>query len=222
MTKIFEITPIAHIRSDFGQKFGVPRQSGLVPELRARIEFEPEFANPDSVRGLEGFSHAWLIWVFSQVPGDAPQLTVRPPRLKGERQGVWATRSPHRPNRLGLSSVTVEDILDDGTLIVGGADLVDGTPIVDIKPYIATDVHQEARFGFQTRNTDYRLEVLISDDLARRVPVASLPGLRGVLAQDPRPHFHHDPKRVYGLRYAGVDVKFRVDNNILTVVDIVD
>lgn len=212
---------IARIRSDFGQKFGVPRQSGLVDELRALVVFEPEFANPDAVRGLEEFSHAWLVWVFSEVPEGVAQPTVRPPRLEGKRLGVAATRSPHRVNRIGLSSVTVEEILEDGSIVVGGADLVDGTPILDIKPYITTDAHPDASFGFQARHTDYHLDVDLPAELAARVPETSRSGLRGVLAEDPRPHYHDDPGRVYGLSYAGVDVKFRVEDGMVRVVDVI-
>lgn len=220
----YPMTVIARVRSDFKQKFGVPRQSGLVPDLRATIVFEPEFRNSDAVAGLDGFSHLWLIWAFSQTLRDEWNPTVRPPRLQGERIGVFATRSPHRPNPLGLSSVIIEEITEDpamGPVItVLGADLVDGTPIFDIKPYIATDSHPEASFGFTSQHTDYRLQVDFPEELQHRIPTEKVAGLVGALAEDPRPHYHRDAARRYGLSYAGFDVKFLVEGNTLTVIDI--
>lgn len=217
--------PIAHIRSDFSEKFGIPRQSGLVPELRARVVFEPEYRNPDAIRGLDGFSHLWLIWEFSAAPdSSAPSWTptVRPPRLGGEvRMGVFATRSPNRPNPIGLSSVQLLAIEQDRAvgpvLLVGGADLLDGTPIHDIKPYVAADLHPDAQLGFTVINTDYRLRVQISDELLAQVPADRQAALLGVLAEDPRPAYQNDPDRIYGVAFAGMNVKFTVAAGVLTV-----
>ena len=217
-----ELTPIAHVASPFATKFGVPRQAGLAPSVRSRIVFEPEFRNPDLVRGLDGFSHIWLIWLFSENPTTDWHPTVRPPRLGGNRRlGVLATRSPFRPNPLGLSSVELLDIHDDPTLgpvlEIGGADLVDGTPVFDIKPYVAPDMHPDARLGFTTMNTDHLVDVEIPEDLARLVPVDQLDALVEVLAQDPRPAYQNDPTRTYGVEFAGLDVKFVVTDGILRV-----
>ena len=218
-----EIKIIAHIRSDFPTKFGLPRQSGLVSELRAEIVFEPEYRNPDALRGLEGFSHLWIIWEFSEAKRDSWSPTVRPPRLGGNtRMGVFATRSPFRPNPIGLSCVEILGIRQDkelGTVIeVGGADLMDGTPIYDIKPYIPyADAHPEAKEGFTAQNQGYRLEVEIPEELQKRVAQDKLEGLYGILAQDPRPSYQDDPERVYGFEYAGYEVKFRVCGNRLCV-----
>lgn len=220
-----EIIPIARIESDFREKFGVPRQAGLVPELTARIVFEPEFRNPDSIRGIDDFSHLWLIWQFSHNLREGHSPMARPPRLGGNRAlGVWATRAPFRPNALGLSSVALLAVERNGSrgpeLVVGGADLVDGTPIFDIKPYVAADAHPEADFGFTKMNSDYRLEVLIPDALAAKIPAEKLPALRGVLAEDPRPQYQHDPERVYGIAFAGMNVRFTVDAKRLQVVEV--
>ncbi len=218
-----EIKIIAHIRSDFPTKFGLPRQSGLVSELRAEIVFEPEYRNPDALRGLEGFSHLWIIWEFSESKRDTWSPTVRPPRLGGNtRMGVFATRSPFRPNPIGLSCVEILGIRQDkelGTVIeVGGADLMDGTPIYDIKPYIPyADAHPDAKEGFTAQNQGYRLEVEIPEELQKQVPPDKLDGLYGILAQDPRPSYQDDPERVYGFEYAGYEVKFRVCGNRLCV-----
>lgn len=218
--------PIAHIRSEFSSKFGIPRQAGLVPQLRSRVVFTPEYRNPDALRGLDGFSHIWLIWEFSAAirAGDDQSWspTVRPPRLGGEiRMGVFATRSPFRPNPIGLSSVRLLEIETDPqlgpVLLVGGADLIDGTPIHDIKPYVSADVHADAQMGFTARNPDYRLRVELSDELAALVPANRVDALRGVLAEDPRPAYQHDPDRSYGLAFAGLDVKFKVRDGVLVV-----
>ncbi len=214
--------PIAHIRSAFPAKFGIPRQAGLVPELRSEVVFEPDFRHPDAIRGLDGFSHIWLIWEFSANTREAWRPTVRPPRLGGEqRLGVFATRSPFRPNPIGLSSVRLLGIRRDAVLgsilNVGGADLMDGTPIFDIKPYIAADMHADATFGFTTSNSDYRLQVEISDDLLAQIPQQLRAGLIGALAEDPRPAYHDDPNRLYGMSFAGLNVKFRVHDGVLTV-----
>jgi len=218
---------IARIHSDFKEKFGIPRQSGLVPETRATIVFEPEYRNPDALRGIEGYSHLWLIWSFSRAQRDTWSPTVRPPRLGGNtRVGVFATRSPFRPNAVGLSCVTLENVQlhtpDGPVLIVGGADLLDGTPIYDIKPYLPyVDSHPEARGGFGAEKADYALQVHFPEELEKRIAEDKRGALRGLLAGDPRPSYQHDPERVYGVRYADYNVKFIVEDKLLTVVDII-
>lgn len=205
---------IAQIRNDFATKFGLPRQAGLAPSLRSKIVFEPRFRVPEALRGIEGFSHLWLIWGFSQSQGWSP--TVRPPRLGGNvRMGVFATRSPFRPNPLGLSCVKLETIEDDPAngrvLVVSGADLMDGTPIYDIKPYLpGVDAHPEAKGGFVEANPRQLLEVEIAPELAARLDEAQLATLHEILAQDPRPAYHDDPDRVYGFSYAGLEIHFTV------------
>ena len=217
---------IARIRSDFSQKFGIPRQSGLVEELEADIIFEPEFRDPEALRGLDGFSHLWLIWEFSEAKRDNWSPTVRPPRLGGNtRMGVFATRSPFRPNPIALSCVRldrIEQTTDCGTVLhIRGADLMDGTPILDIKPYIPyADCHPEALGGFAAAPAGATLEVVIPEELLKRIPAERLDALRGVLAQDPRPHYQNDPERVYGFGFAGMEVKFSVEGETLTVKDI--
>lgn len=216
--------PIAHIRTDFQSKFGVPRQAGLIDSLEGRIVFEPEYRVADALRGLEDFSHIWLIWDFSEAHRDGWSPTVRPPRLGGnQRMGVFATRSPFRPNPIGLSSVKVSRIdlhTPDGPIIyIKGADLMDGTPIYDIKPYLAfTDSHPDARGGFtdQTRQQE-PLTVVIPDAVAVRFSPQKLAALREVLAHDPRPHYHDDPTRTYGFDFAGEAIHFRVSNGTLEV-----
>ena len=215
---------IARIHTDFPTKFGVPRQSGLVEALEATVVFEPEYRIPEAVRGLEEFSHIWLIWQFSQSRGWSP--TVRPPRLGGNRRlGVFATRSPFRPNPIGLSSVRLTGIERHPALgpvlHVAGADLVDGTPILDIKPYIPYgDCHPDAAGGFTDRTARQVLEVVLEEPWRSLVPPQRLDALTGVLAQDPRPSYQHDSSRVYGLGFAGLDVRFTVDEGVLTVVEI--
>ena len=217
---------IARIQCDFKEKFGIPRQSGLVPHTRARIIFEPEYRNADALRGMEEYSHLWLIWSFSKAEREGWSPTVRPPRLGGNtRVGVFATRSPFRPNAIGLSSVTLEDIQlhtpDGPVLIVGGADLLDGTPIYDIKPYLPyVDCHPEAKGGFSQRTADYALRVVFPEVLEGRIEEEKRQAVRGVLAGDPRPSYQHDPERVYGVRYAQYNVKFTVDGDTLTVIDV--
>ena len=217
---------IARIRSPFAEKFGIPRQSGVVEELQATVVFEPAFRNPDAVRGLEGFSHVWLIWQFSRAVRHTWSPTVRPPRLGGnERMGVFATRSPFRPNAIGLSSVRLERIEFDRelgpVLHVSGADLMDGTPIFDIKPYLPyTDSHPEATGGFTDSAAMERLTVDCPAELLERVAPEQRPGLLGVLASDPRPRYQDDPERVYGLTFAGRNVKFTVDGGRLTVLEV--
>ena len=223
MAEEHTIQVIARIHSDFTTKFGSPRQSGLVPQLRAKIIFEPEFRIPEAVRGLEGFSHIWLIWQFSQAVREKWSPTVRPPRLGGnERLGVFATRSPYRPNALGLSSVGLEGVELDPelgpVLYVSGADLMDGTPIYDIKPYAPyADAHPEARGGFTDQVPRRRLAVDCPPELLDKVPEGKRAALLGVLAEDPRPAYQNDPERVYAMAFAGLDVKFRVSGGTLTV-----
>lgn len=219
-----EMKIIARIRTELPEKFGVPRQSGLVPQLRGRVIFEPEYRNPDAVRGLEDFSHIWLIWQFSRAVREGWSPTVRPPRLGGNRRiGVFATRSPFRPNALGLSSVRLDRVeLDPAlgpVLHVSGADLMDGTPIFDIKPYLPyTDSHPQAAGGFTDGLAHAPLTVACDPALLEHIPADSREGLLGVLAGDPRPRYQEDPQRVYGLSFAGRNVKFTVDGDRLTVI----
>ena len=226
MHQEFTMRSIARIHSDFPTKFGVPRQSGLVDSLEATVVFESEFRNPDALRGLEGFSHIWLVWVFDQAVRKDWSPTVRPPRLGGNtRMGVFATRSPFRPNPIALSCVKlagIEETVDHGTVLrILGADLMDGTPILDIKPYIPyADSHPEALGGFASVPAGETLEVIIPPELLERVPENQQEALRGVLAQDPRPHYQEDPERVYGFGFAGMEVKFSVEGKRLTVRDI--
>ena len=217
---------IAHIHTAFPTKFGIPRQSGLVDSLRGEVIFTPEYRNADAVRGLEDFSYIWLVWQFSGAVRDNWSPTVRPPRLGGNtRMGVFATRSPFRPNPLGLSSVKLEAIEhrpDVGpVLIVRGADLMDGTPIYDIKPYIPyADCHPDASEGFTGQTRMHLLQVEFPPALLAQVPEADRDALTGVLASDPRPSYQHDPERVYGMEFAGLEVHFRVDGEVLTVTDV--
>lgn len=221
-----EIQAIARMKSDFPTKFGIPRQSGLVEELRSTIVFEPDFRNPDSLRGIEGYSHLWLIWQFSEAVRKDWSPTVRPPRLGGNtRMGVFATRSPFRPNSLGLSCVRlleVEQTTNFGTVLhVGGADLMDGTPIFDIKPYIAYgDAHPEALGGFTDHAGDFLLHVNFPDNLLNRIPHDKRQALLGVLSHDPRPSYQRSSDRVYGLSFAGLNIRFRVDGENLFVLEI--
>ena len=216
---------IARIRTDFPEKFGIPRQSGLVKALMGKIVFEPEYRNSEALRGLEEFSHLWLIWEFSEMKSEGWSPTVRPPRLGGnKRVGVFATRSPNRPNPIGLSSVKLEKIEDtkDGVvLIVSGADMVDGTPIYDIKPYLPyVDCHPEATDGFAGEVKDYSLKVEFPEDLQNRISAAKSRILAEILAGDPRPSYQNDSERVYGMKFSGMEVKFRVENGVLYVCDI--
>lgn len=220
--------PIAHIRSDFSTKFGIPRQSGLITELKGEIIFEPEFRNPEALRGLDHFTHIWLIWEFSASKRDKWSPTVRPPRLGGNiRMGVFATRSPFRPNPIGLSSVRLEKIewqTDAGPVLhVTGADLMDGTPILDIKPYIAySDCHMDATGGFTNNVANSRLEVMIPSEWLQMISPSKQQALREVLANDPRPPYQDDSNRIYGLAFAGLNVRFTVSDNVLTVVEVVE
>ena len=210
---------IARIHNDLPGKFGLPRQAGLAPSLRSKVVFEPAYRMAEALRGLEAFSHIWLIWGFSEAEGWSP--TVRPPRLGGNvRMGVFATRSPFRPNHIGLSSVRLEAIEKDGAnglvLIVSGADLMDGTPIYDIKPYLpGADAHPDAADGFVGAHRQQLLTVETAPELALKLSENQLAALREILAQDPRPAYHEDPVRVYGLSYAGLDVRFSVTGTTL-------
>ena len=214
---------IARMHSDFAQKFGIPRQSGLVEELESTIVFEPEFRSPDALRGLEGFSHLWIVWEFSKARRETWSPTVRPPRLGGnQRLGVFATRSPFRPNPIGLSCVKlvgVEQTAEFGPVIrVAGADLLNGTPIYDIKPYLPyADCKPEAVGGFASAPKEATLTVHISEEIVEKIPAEKLEAVRGVLAQDPRPSYQDDPERVYGMRFGGLEIKFKVDGENLTV-----
>jgi len=217
---------IARMHSDFATKFGIPRQSGLVEELRSTIVFEPEFRNPDALRGIKDFSHLWIIWQFSEAVRQGWSPTVRPPRLGGNtRMGVFATRSPFRPNNLGLSSVRllgVEHTEAYGTVLhVGGADLMDGTPIFDIKPYIPDgDSHPEATGGFTDKAAEFLLQVDFPAELLAILPEDKREAAMGVLSHDPRPSYQRKPDRVYGLTFAGFDIRFKVSEDILSVVDV--
>ena len=218
---------IARIQTDFPDKFGIPRQSGLVQELQGKIVFEPEFRSQAAVRGLEAFSHIWLLWQFSKSNKAQWSPTVRPPRLGGDKRvGVFATRSPFRPNDIGLSSVRLERIELDGhdgpVLYVSGADLADGTPIYDIKPYLPyVDCHPDATEGFTSQTKLHQLQVEFPAELLARYPQEKQAAILHVLEQDPRPAYIDDPERIYGLSFAGYDVKFKVSGSILTVCDVV-
>lgn len=217
---------IARMESDFPDKFGIPRQSGLT-SLTSRIVFEPEFRDPNALRGIEGWSHLWILWIFSEAvrPGWSP--TVRPPRLGGnERVGVFATRSPFRPNNIGLSSVKLERVEhtenEGDVLIVSGADLMDGTPIIDIKPYVPyADAHPEASGGFAAEKFGKKLKVMFPEELLSRVEPGKREGLKDLLAEDPRPAVQDDPEKVYGMRFSDVEIKFVVSDGVLSVVDVI-
>jgi tRNA-Thr(GGU) m(6)t(6)A37 methyltransferase TsaA len=217
---------IAKIKTEFPTKFGIPRQSGIIETLKGKVVFEPEYRNPEAVRGLEEFSHLWLIWEFSEAKRDTWSPTVRPPRLGGNvRKGVFATRSPFRPNPIGLSSVKLERIEIDTklgpVLHVSGADLMDGTPIYDIKPYIAyTDSHPEAISGFASKPAEYLLEVVFPEELLQKVPETHRKSLIAVLEHDPRPQYQDDPERVYGMAFGNMEVRFKVIDLQLIVLEI--
>lgn len=218
---------IAHIHSDFPTKFGIPRQSGLVESLKAKIVFEPEYRNSDALRGMEEYSHLWLIWEFSEAKRDTWSPTVRPPRLGGnKRMGVFATRSPFRPNPIGLSCVKLEAIeftAENGpVIIVSGADLLDGTPIYDIKPYLPfADSRPDAIGGFADTVKGDQLQVQCSEEMMLQIPKQHRQAVIDILAQDPRPHYQQDPTRIYGMEYANMEIKFRVEDTTLVVCDII-
>ncbi len=221
-----EMKVIAHIRTDFPTKFGIPRQSGLVPELVGRIVFEEEYRNPDALREITGYSHLWLLWEFSEMVRETWSPTVRPPRLGGNRRvGVFATRSPNRPNPIGLSAVrllSVEKREGEGTvLLVSGADLMDGTPIYDIKPYLPiSDCIPDAVGGFSDERKGYALTVELPEEYRPLLPEGKFEALRAILAEDPRPSYQDDPERIYGFLFAGREVRFRVADGVLTVVSV--
>lgn len=227
MEQTMQVRAIAHIQSGFTSKFGIPRQSGLSDALRARIVFEAEYRDPEALRGLDGYSHIWLLWQFSRVPQGQWSATVRPPRLGGnKRMGVFATRSPYRPNPIGLSCVKLEGISWDDplgpVLEVAGADLLDGTPILDIKPYLPyTDAHPTATDGFAVPFARQMLRVIFPPELLSRLPQAHREAVFALLQQDPRPAYQEEPMRRYGMEYAGYDVRFTVCDGAATVVDVV-
>lgn len=220
-----EITPVAHIYTLFPTKFGIPRQSGLVDTI-SKIVFTPPFRSPDAIRGIEGYSHLWLIWEFSDNKEKSASLTVRPPRLGGNtRMGVFATRSPFRPNNLGLSCVEIErtdyDCTEAPVIYVKGADILDGTPIFDIKPYLPyTDAHPDAESGFSGDVFSDCLEVIIPEDIINEAKPSDIPVIKEILSQDPRPHYQNDPERIYSFEFSRYRIKFRVSESILTVVQI--
>lgn len=228
MTKTVEMQVIAYIHNDFKTKFGLPRQSGLVEEMTSVIVFEPPYRDPAAFRGIEDYSHLWLVWQFSEAKKKRWSATVRPPRLGGNRRmGVFATRSPYRPNPIGLSSVKLLDVVMDekhGPLLyVAGADLMDGTPILDIKPYLPfTDSHPEAQGGFAAAIEPYLLEVDFPEELLEKIPREKREALLGALREDPRPSYQEDPERIYGLAYGGFDVRFSVKNRRLTVAEVIE
>lgn len=221
-----QIKVIARIHTAFAEKFGVPRQSGLIPELQGKIVFEPEFRNVDALRGLDGYSHLWLIWQFSKAVREDWSPTVRPPRLGGnERMGVFATRSPFRPNALGLSCVKLDKVEIDPQLgpvvYVSGVDMMDGTPIFDIKPYLAyADSHPDATGGWTDIVERKTLQVCCSDDLLQKIPQRQQKALFAVLEADPRPRYQDDPERVYGMTFAEQNIKFRVNGSTLYVTEV--
>lgn len=221
-----EFKIIARIRTDFPEKFGIPRQSGLIDELEATIVFEPEFRNDDALRGLEGFSHIWLLWQFSEAVRNKWQPTVRPPRLGGNtRMGVFATRSPFRPNPIGLSCVRlsgIEKTTENGTVLnVCGADLMDGTPIYDIKPYLPyADSHPDAVGGFAEPLRSYALEVDFPKEKLALLPPERQKAAIAILENDPRPSYKNDPERIYGLSFAGYNIEFKVNDKLLTVINV--
>lgn len=216
-----EMRPIAHIRTPFPAKFGIPRQSGILDMLESRIVFEKAYRNQDSLRGLSDFSHIWLLWVFSESVREDWSPTVRPPRLGGNtRMGVFATRSPFRPNPIGLSCVKLVRI-EGNELVVAGADLMDGTPILDIKPYLPfADCRPEATGGFAEPLREYALEVCFPEELLAKVPPQYQAPLKEILAQDPRPAYQQDPHRIYGFPFAELEIRFTVREGVLTVVSV--
>lgn len=218
-----ELKVIARVRNDFTEKFGIPRQSGLADKVESRVVFEPEYKNPDALRGLEGFSHVWVIWGFDRAGREGWSPTVRPPRLGGNRRmGVFATRSPFRPNALGLSSVRLIEVdAERGEIVVAGADMADGTPVYDIKPYLKyTDCHPEAAGGYTEALPERRVEVLFPRELLDILPKDKREAAVDVLGNDPRPSYQDDPDRVYGMEFAGYDIRFTVKKNRLEVFEV--
>lgn len=222
---VHQIKPVAYIHNGYNSKFGIPRQSGLVSEVISEIVFEPEFADPEALRGIEQYSHLWLIWHFSEATQNKFSPTVRPPRLGGnKRVGVFATRSPFRPNSLGLSSVRLLEVKKTpagSVLVVSGADLMNGTPIFDIKPYVKySDCHPDAECGFSDEFKDYSLDVIIPEELRKSLSDDEINALAGILKGDPRPSYQNDPERIYSFEYGNLAVSFKVKDNTLTVTDI--
>lgn len=223
MSDTYKIKPIAVIKNDFTSKFGIPRQSGILDKMESKIVFEPEYRVGEALRGIEQYSHLWLTWLFSQSVDDKFRPTVRPPRLGGnKRVGVFATRSPFRPNSLGLSSVKLKEVLNTSDcgkiLIVTGADLMDDTPIFDIKPYVKySDSHPEAECGFSDVFKDYSLKVVIPEDIKKSLPEEKLETITDILRNDPRPSYQHDPEREYSFEHGGISISFKVDGEVLTV-----
>ncbi len=226
MKNTFTVKPVAYIRTDFKEKFGIPRQSGRAPSLTAEIVFLPEYQNPDAIRGIEGFSHLWLLFDFSAAHREEWSATVRPPRLGGNtRVGVFASRSPFRPNPIGLSCVKllkVERRENEGTiLVVSGADLLDETPILDIKPYLPfADCHADATAGYAKAHEGHSLRVHFPQELLSQIPEEKRAGLQECLADDPRPSYQDDPDRVYGMRFGAYQIRFSVQDNTLTVIEV--
>lgn len=226
MSNEFSLKIIARIYNDYSEKFGIPRQSGIVESVKSKIIFEPEYRNADAFRGLEGYSHLWLIWQFSEVKQDNWSPTVRPPKLGGNtRMGVFATRSPFRPNPIGLSSVKLEKIEfteNNGPILtVSGADIMNGTPIFDIKPYLPyTDIHNDANGGFALQSKEKQVEVTFSNDVMARIPDNKRIELIEILEQDPRPAYQNEPNRIYGMKFAEYNVKFTVNDKILKIIEI--
>lgn len=219
--KNMEIRPIAHIENEFTDKFAIPRQSGIASNILSRIVFEKEFQDRNAIKGIDGFSHLWIIWGFSKNIREEYSLTIRPPRLGGnERVGVFASRSPFRPNSLGLSSVRLIDIEDNNTLIVSGADILNGTPVYDIKPYIKfTDSHEDAVCGYVDER-EFKILNVIDNGLLNGIRQAE--SIKEILSNDPRPAYQEDENRIYGFRFAGYEIKFKVKENDLFVISIDD
>ena len=220
-----EIKPIAYMKNDYKEKFGIPRQSGLIKAAVSKIVFEPEFCDSNAFRGIEGYSHLWLIWLFSENVEAGWSPTVRPPRLGGNvRMGVFATRSPFRPNPIGLSCVELDHVEygEEGSVIyVKGADLMDGTPILDIKPYVPyADSHPEASSGFAGDVFDHSMKVEIADEILERIPVEKREAVLEILAQDPRPGYQRDQKRIYGMEYGNMNIRFRGEEDRIVVIDV--
>lgn len=226
MSDNFQIHAIGYIYNDYKEKFGIPRQSGLTENVISKIVFNKEYCSPDFFKGLEEFTHIWLLWVFSETVGKDVTPTVRPPKLGGnERVGVFSTRSPYRPNNIGLSSVKIEKIGFDNTggvvIYVRGADLMNGTPIIDIKPYLPyADIHSDASNGFALNNTIGLLDVKCCNEILRKIPPNMVEGLFETLRHDPRPSYQEDPERIYGMSFGELQVKFIVEGNTLEIVDI--
>ncbi|MBR3306600.1 MAG: tRNA (N6-threonylcarbamoyladenosine(37)-N6)-methyltransferase TrmO [Lachnospiraceae bacterium] len=222
-----EIEPVAHIYTPFPEKFGIPRQSGLAPSAEGRIVFTPKYRQPDSVRGLEEYSHLWIIWDFSENHKSGWRATAAPPKLGGrKRVGVFACRSPFRPNPLGLSCVTIKEVVPDTeegpVIIVGGVDMLDGTPVFDIKPYLPySDAHPEAKGGFSS-DGEHRLQVVFAEEIAAEIGEEKLTSVEDVLKADPRTAYIHDPERLWGVSYDGMNIRFTVDGEVLTVREVWD